>query len=174
MDKKKDQSTKVVCFEPIVGKKPRVLILGTMPGKKSLKTGEYYSDPKNQFWAMIETLYNGGKSFQCYEEKLKCLKNNNIALWDVYECCERKGSLDEDIKDATPNKLDIFLKNNPTISVVLCNGKRAWRELKKRQLPIEFHCMPSTSDRYFSMPKEKKIEKWRVAIMNGVNSPLLG
>ena len=167
MEKKEKLTTKVKCFEPIAGKKPRVLILGTMPGKESISTGEYYSDPKNLFWEMIETIYNGGKPFQCYEDKLKCLKNNNIALWDVYECCERKGSLDEDIKDATPNKLDIFLKNNHSISVVLCNGKRAWREFKKRRLTDDFHCMPSTSGLYFSMPKEEKIEKWCVAIMNG-------
>lgn len=49
MEKKKKLTTKVECFEPIVGKKPRVLILGTMPGKESLKTGEYYSDPKTNF-----------------------------------------------------------------------------------------------------------------------------
>ena len=169
MDKKKDQSTKVECFEPIVGKKPRVLILGTMPGKDSLNTGEYYAAKNNLFWEMIESIYNDSKSFQCYEEKLKCLKENNIALWDVYDCCERKGSLDEDIKNATLNKLDIFLNNNPTISVVLCNGKRAWRELKKRKLPVEFHYMPSTSGLYRSMSKEEKIEKWRFALMDGCN-----
>ena len=169
MDKKKEQSTKVECFEPIVGKKPRVLILGTMPGKDSLITGEYYAAAKNLFWEMIGNIYNGGKSFQCYEEKSKCLKDHNIALWDLYNCCERKGSLDKDINDSTRNKLDIFLKDNPSISVVLCNGKTAWRELKKIQLPVEFHYMPSTSGRYYSMSKKEKIEKWRAALLGGSN-----
>jgi len=167
MEKKKKLTTKVECFDPIVDKKPRVLILGTMPGKESLKTGEYYSDPKNQFWEMIESIYNDGKSFQCYKDKLKCLKDNNIALWDVYDCCERKGSLDKEIKVAVPNDLDSFLKNNSTISVVLCNGKKVWKEFKKLKLPINFYYMPSTSGLYRSMSKEEKIEKWRVALLDG-------
>ena len=34
--------------------KAKILILGTFPSEKSLECGEYYSNPKNQFWGMLE------------------------------------------------------------------------------------------------------------------------
>lgn len=46
-----------------------------------------------------------------YETKLKTLLSNNIALWDIFEICKRKGSLDSDIQDEKPNDIRDLLKN---------------------------------------------------------------
>jgi hypoxanthine-DNA glycosylase len=40
-------------LEPIIDRNSRVLILGTMPGHESLAKGEYYANPRNQFWKII-------------------------------------------------------------------------------------------------------------------------
>ncbi len=40
-----------------------------------------------------------------YSERINMLKKHHIALWDVIDSCERKGSLDSEIKneEAKPN-----------------------------------------------------------------------
>jgi hypothetical protein len=37
-------------FPPIITSNTRILILGTVPSEKSLTRGEYYANPRNQFW----------------------------------------------------------------------------------------------------------------------------
>ncbi len=166
----------VKCFEPIVGENPEILIIGTAPGKKSLETGEYYADPKNQFWEIIANIYNKGIPFKNYKGKVKCLKDNNIALWDIFKNCERKSSSDKDIKGAILNCLALFLKEHPTITKVLCNGKEAWKAFNKLQkclcllnlvfnIKIELYYVPSTSGQNSSMDKKKKLAEWRKALI---------
>ena len=45
--------TLVHSFEPIVGRDPRIVILGSMPGVVSLQAVQYYANPHNAFWAII-------------------------------------------------------------------------------------------------------------------------
>jgi len=67
-------------FEP--GGIPRVLILGSFPSPLSLEAGEYYANPRNQFWNIMEVHLGISKGLP-YTEKLAGLKNRNIGLWDV-------------------------------------------------------------------------------------------
>lgn len=176
VNSKTNSKNNVKCMDQIVGKDPQILILGSMPGKKSLTTGRYYDDPSNQFWDIIASIYNNGKPFKTYEEKIQCLKDNKIALWDIFECCERIGSSDKDIKNAIFNCIALFLKNHPTIIKVLCNGKKAWNAFKKLKcclcllnllfnIKIEIYYVPSTSRQYCSMDLEEKIAEWRKALI---------
>ncbi|MCZ6579400.1 MAG: DNA-deoxyinosine glycosylase, partial [Gammaproteobacteria bacterium] len=48
---------RVHSFEPIVGRDPRILILGSMPGVMSLQAVEYYANPRNVFWKIIGELF---------------------------------------------------------------------------------------------------------------------
>lgn len=145
------------CFEPIVDNESKFLILGTMPGTDSLKTGEYYASSRNSFWKIMSALYNGSKPFASYEEKIECLHKNNIALWDVYKSCERKGALDKDIKNAVPNDIDGFLEEHPSIEYIIVNGQKATQNLK---LNRHFMCASSTSNANAKTLK-CKIEEWR-------------
>lgn len=145
------------CFEPIVDEESRFLILGTMPGTDSLKTGEYYASSRNSFWKIMSALYNESKPFSSHEEKIECLHKNHIALWDVYKSCEREGALDKDIRNAVPNDINGFLKEYPSIETVIANGQKASENLK---LNRDFICAGSTSNTN-SKPIEYKIEEWK-------------
>jgi TDG/mug DNA glycosylase family protein len=47
-------------FAPIVGREPRVLILGTAPSEQSLRADQYYANPRNDFWTIMDRLFSGG------------------------------------------------------------------------------------------------------------------
>ena len=42
--------SKIYGFDPIIFQDSKYLILGTLPGKKSLETKFYYADRGNCFW----------------------------------------------------------------------------------------------------------------------------
>ncbi|WPV65956.1 DNA-deoxyinosine glycosylase [Chitinophaga sp. LS1] len=80
-------------FSPIVDENSKILILGTMPGERSLQQQQYYGHKGNQFWKLIFTLVDKPLSDN-YEDKKRLLLNKGIALWDVLEYCERTSSAD--------------------------------------------------------------------------------
>ncbi|MDE5882228.1 MAG: DNA-deoxyinosine glycosylase [Muribaculaceae bacterium] len=109
----------------VVGDKPRVLILGTLPGDESLNRQEYYAKAGNRFWKIIYGLYGKEEIPAEYEERIAFLKDNNIAIWDVLSGAVRDGSLDSNIEQGTPNDIPDFLKKYPTVEVIAFNGKKA-------------------------------------------------
>ena len=40
-------------FAPLVDDESKILILGSMPGVKSLTEQEYYAHPRNRFWQLL-------------------------------------------------------------------------------------------------------------------------
>ena len=77
---------------PPVGEgEPKILILGSFPSVKSRETGFFYGHPQNRFWKVLANIFDEEKP-ETPEEKKKFLKRNGIALWDVIESCEIKGS----------------------------------------------------------------------------------
>ena len=103
-------------FLPIIPNNPTVLILGTMPGIASLQQQQYYGHPRNHFWKIIAHLYNSNEIPTHYEDRKNILLQNNIALWDVLEFCEREGSLDIAIKNPIPNQILNLLAENKSIT----------------------------------------------------------
>ena len=86
------------CLDRLVDNDSRVLIVGTLPGRESINAGRYYADKKNQFWNILYGAFN--VPYDCgITDKEKCdfLRLHRIALWDVLEKGERKGSSDKDI-----------------------------------------------------------------------------
>jgi hypoxanthine-DNA glycosylase len=74
-----------VSFSPILSDSPKILILGTIPGKESLKKKQYYSNSRNSFWKILFELLKVEKSLGCsYEEKIEILKQNNISLFGIF------------------------------------------------------------------------------------------
>lgn len=162
--------TTICSFPPVEGKNPRLLILGTMPGKKSLETQQYYAHPRNAFWPIIGELF-GIDPQTPYPERLEQLANCGVVLWDVLESCVRPGSLDADIEIETivPNDIPALLKRYSTIRRICFNGATAAKLFRKYIAPelsitnvtIDYVQLPSTSPAYAGMNFAAKLDAWR-------------
>lgn len=155
----------VQSLQPIVGQNPKILILGTMPGKESLRAERYYNHPMNRFWPFMFE-YFCREFTDNYEIKKALLTSNGIALWDVIKHCERKdSSLDSAIKNSEPNDLDSFIKNNH-IEAIFLNGKKAEKEYNKffPILGIKIRSLPSTSPANCATSKKEQFNKWKSAL----------
>ena len=127
-------------FQPLFTKKNLVhtLILGTHPSIKSLSENQYFGHPMNAFWWIAGDCLGFRRSdgvsksngrtykFVCdlnyglddivsYEKQVETLLSKGFALWDIVATCERKGSLDADIKHEAPNDIRGFCEVHTSI-----------------------------------------------------------
>ncbi len=152
----------IASFPPFINDESKILILGTMPGITSLEKQEYYAHKQNHFWRIIYTLFDALPVSENFADKISLLLKNNIALWDVLQFCERKGSLDIHIKNHKENDFDALLKKYPKIKKIVFNGKESHRYFTKRFGQIEgitYYVMPSTSPAN-TTAFEKKLASW--------------
>lgn len=133
----------IYSFKPVYDGKSKVLILGSMASVKSLEKGFYYMHPQNKFWRVMAEV-TGNPVSESIEDKKQWLLDNHIALMDIIYSCERKGSLDSDIRDLTPNDIMQVLDNAP-IRAVFCNGRKSYDTARKSYPDVEFNYLPSTS-----------------------------
>lgn len=142
-------------FSPLINDSSRVLILGSYPSIISLEAEFYYAHPRNAFWRIMEDI--SGKKLSSTSSKKDMLKAHRIALWDVIASCDRKGSLDSNIRDITYNNIKKLLASHPDISQVICNGTTAYKHAVKNG--IKSVCLPSTSPAN-TMSFEEKLQIW--------------
>jgi hypoxanthine-DNA glycosylase len=167
----------VTCFPPVADSNARVLILGSMPGERSLAAGQYYAHPANAFWTIVGG-YCGTSRDAPYADRLRAVRARGIALWDVLQRCERQGSLDADIvvASALPNDFVDFLARHRGIRAVLCNGATSFRLFTQRVAPglgprgeqLTVHRLPSTSPAHASLRPAQKRALWLRALAAGL------
>lgn len=153
-------------FLPLIGTTPKILILGTMPGKESLNQQQYYAHPRNAFWEIIFEIFNGEFALD-YQRRTEFAIKNKLALWDICSSCFRKGSLDSDIKSEIPNKIHSLIQKNPTISKIVFNGLKAEKLYKKHfeHLPNKkYFTALSTSPANAMYNYNQKLEIWKTGI----------
>lgn len=153
---------RISSFPPIISEGAEILILGSVPGIKSLEMQEYYAHPQNKFWKILFELFEEDFTID-YIEKQKFLQRNRIALWDVIDSCEREGSLDTKIKNEIHNDIEQILADYPNIKAIFCNGKKSFKNVQKKLSPkieIAVFDLPSTSPAY-TLSYEKKLEGWK-------------
>ena len=151
-------------FSPISSNNSKILILGTMPGTKSLELNQYYGHNQNNFWKFLFTIFNEDFSND-YETKKALLLKNKIALWDVLQYCDRIGSLDSAIKNEIANDFETFLKQHPKINTILFNGQKAAAFFKKCVHLKETYTLitlPSTSPANASKSFQSKLDEWKI------------
>ncbi len=149
-------------FKPIVDSHSRILILGTMPGPEALRKREYYGFSGNHFWKILFQLFKVERPLS-YPEKIRLLKQNRIALWDVFHSCERKTAADNDIKYAKPNNIPGLLKKYPNIKTIFIDSKTGFTAFEKYfsgavKLPVRY--LPSPSPAHASLTLAEKINAW--------------
>jgi hypoxanthine-DNA glycosylase len=161
----------ITSFAPISNSSARVLILGSMPGVKSLNAGQYYAHKQNAFWKILAEL-TGLNPAAPYAERLEQLVGSGIALWDVLHSCEREGSLDAAIDFSTvqPNDFVTFFREHPYIQLVCFNGAVAERCYNThvlptvRDIPISYARLPSTSPAHAALSFQDKVAAWRAIL----------
>ena len=154
-------------FKPSINNNSKILVLGSMPGIKSLNESQYYAHPQNRFWKVMGYICNEPKLYEFYyEQKLKILLDNNIALWDVIKSCKREGSLDSDIQNEKPNDIKGLLKKYPNIKIICLNGNKSYSLFKKYFPDIneKYRCykMPSTSPANAKYNLDKLIKEYNI------------
>ena len=156
-------------FPPIAGAGARILILGSLPGKKSLEMGQYYAQPYNAFWRIMGDLFGAGVTLP-YPERTERLVACGIAVWDVLAAGERPGSLDSAIVSSSIviNDFGQFFACHRDIALVCCNGQKAAELYRRRVLPtlpsaaaaLPLEVLPSTSPAHASLSFAAKLARW--------------
>jgi len=162
-----------VGFPPIADAGARVLVLGSLPGVKSLEQREYYAQPYNAFWRIMGELVGAGPALE-YPARLVRLRSHGVAVWDVLHAGEREGSLDASIVRASivVNDFNAFFERHRQLRLICFNGNTAAGLFQRRVVPglapewasIERRALPSTSPAYASLRFEQKLERWREAL----------
>lgn len=158
------------CFPPIAKHDAHILILGSLPGQRSLQMQQYYAHPQNAFWKLIAAIFEV-ETVLPYARRVQVLTKNHVALWDVLEAAERPGSLDSAIVHASAQANDFatFFRAHPRIRRVFFNGRKAEDMYRRFVLPrigeefsyIRYEGLPSTSPAHAGMTFAKKLDRWR-------------
>ncbi|HYE81666.1 MAG TPA: DNA-deoxyinosine glycosylase [Clostridia bacterium] len=133
-------------LEPVFDGNSRILILGTMPSRKSREAGFYYAHPQNRFWRVIAEVLSQELPITI-EEKKTMLFENHIALWDVLRICNIKGSDDSSIDNPIANDMSVIL-SHANIKAIYTTGVKATTLYRKYCYPetkIDAIYLPSTS-----------------------------
>ncbi len=144
---------------PYFNEESEILILGSMPSKKSREAAFYYMHPQNRFWKILEVIYE-----EKIKDKKEFLKKHHIALWDMIASCDICGASDSSIKNVIPNDITAFLQKTK-IKQIFTAGKTAEKYYRKYTYPIlkmESICLPSTSPANCRIPFEELAKTWRI------------
>ena len=152
-------------FDPIYDCNSRILILGSLPSVKSRENAFYYGHPQNSFWKLLAALCNAPIP-ESIDDKICLLQSSRIALWDVIQSCDIRGSSDSSIKNVVPTDLRIILKH-AEIQNIYANGKTAAALYQKYQMPLtglKIIPLPSTSPANAAWTMERLCEAWKIIL----------
>jgi double-stranded uracil-DNA glycosylase len=107
---------------PVIDDDTEILILGTLPSDKSLAAGQYYANPGNDFWKLVEAALSQNLVDLPYQHRIRCLKENRIELWDAYHSCVHPGSMDSHITEQEINDFAALKGLAPKLRLVCFNG----------------------------------------------------
>ena len=149
-------------FPPVAAPDTRVLVLGSLPGERSLAAGRYYAHPQNRFWHLIGQVIGVELEPLDYDARLAALLEAKIGLWDTVASAHRIGSLDAAIRAAEPTALGELVASLPALRAVGFNGKTSAR-IGMAQLAgtsLALLPLPSSSPANAAMPLAVKKNRW--------------
>lgn len=152
------------CFDPVVDERTRLLMLGSLPGEKSLSLQQYYGNRLNRFWNLMSDVISVDLVRLDYAARLQRLLQHGVGLWDVVAEAHRQGSLDSHIRDRHDNDLHGLLARFPNISTIAFNGGTAARlglkVLGERAACYQIVDLPSSSPAN-TLAYDDKLRQWR-------------
>jgi double-stranded uracil-DNA glycosylase len=143
---------------------PSVLVLGSLPGVRSLQVQQYYAHPRNAFWPIMAELCEFDATLG-YEQRIEKIRQCGIALWDVVHSAVRPGSLDADLQADTIIVNDLArLLQAPRLRAIALNGATAAKHFHAQghTTSAQIIALPSTSPAHAAMRFSEKLSAWRV------------
>ena len=174
--------SRVIAFAPLLGRAPRVLVLGSLPSVASLAANQYYAHPRNTFWRIMGEL-TGCPAGAAYAERSLAAQRAGIAIWDVLAAASRPGSLDSAIDRRTviTNDFAALLRRRSTLQLIACNGQTASQlfdrhvqpSLRGRAATLARVTLPSTSPANASLSLDAKAALWCAALRPALRAALI-
>jgi hypoxanthine-DNA glycosylase len=159
---------------PVVGPDTRMLVLGSFPGVASLARQQYYAHAQNQFWRLLQSVWpqQPQPGPQDYAGRCAWLLERGLGLWDVYDSCERQGSLDAAIRRPQVNDFAALRARCPQLRVLAHNGAESFRHADAAlaalhlpgAAPLQALKLPSTSPANAGWSFERKRAAWLEAL----------
>ena len=151
-------------FGAVVDARTRVLILGSLPGVRSLAAAEYYAHPSNAFWTLLGAVLDRDLRALAYNARLTAVLDRGVGLWDVVAVAQRQGSLDSAIREPELHDLAGLVRELPTLAAVAFNGQTAAALAKRQRIDwasVATIALPSSSAAY-TLPLTDKLAAWGV------------
>ena len=85
----------------------------------------------------------------------------------MIDTCERKGSLDSEIRNEEANKIEELLQNFPNIKAIFCNGQKSHKNLQKilgKKFRSPIIVLPSTSPANAGLSYFDKLKSWYIIL----------
>ncbi|MHA4868012.1 DNA-deoxyinosine glycosylase [Duganella sp. PWIR1] len=153
------------CFDPVVDRQTRLLVLGSLPGEQSLAVQQYYANRQNKFWLLMSEVIGVALVPLAYEARLLTLLAHGVGLWDVVAEAHRPGSLDSAIRHRDDNDLPGLLARYPGIEAIAFNGgtatKLGMKVLGEQAARYRIFSLPSSSPAY-TLSYAEKSRLWQV------------
>jgi TDG/mug DNA glycosylase family protein len=149
-------------FAPVVDRRTRLLLLGSLPGEESLARRQYYGNPRNQFWRLIGAVIGVELAQLDYEARLAALLAARVGLWDVIGSATRQGSLDGAIRGPLANDLAALAAGLTELRAIGFNGGKSaslGRPLLASLPGLALISLPSSSPA-FTLPFADKEAAW--------------
>ncbi|MCM1119792.1 MAG: DNA-deoxyinosine glycosylase [bacterium] len=148
-------------FAPVYDSNSRILILGSLPSVKSREQGFYYGHARNRFWPMLAAVYREPAPDDIPAKKALLLRHG-LAVYDVIESCEIRGSSDSSIRNVKAADIRVIMEA-ARIERILANGRTAAKYFKAYQ-PAAYQPLlmelPSTSPANAAFSLEKLVRIW--------------
>jgi len=170
---------------PVIDAHTRLLVLGSFPGVASLRAQQYYGHPQNHFWKILGALWGLPLAAAPYPERIAALRAHGLGVWDVYQACQREGSLDADIRQGELNDFRVVVRACPLLEGVAHNGGESHRHARHVAAALNgrlmadpseahqdegdskqvlIHRLPSTSPANASWSFERKRQAWAAVL----------
>ena len=151
-----------VSFAPQVAPDARLLILGSLPGARSLAERQYYAHPTNQFWRLLGAVIGRPLATMAYDDRLAALRATKVGLWDVVRSAERQSSSDSHIREVEAHDLAALIATLPDLRMIAFNGSKA-ATIGRKQLPsleaVALLDLPSSSAAH-TIGFAAKLDRW--------------
>ena len=151
---------------PVASEHMVVLVLGSFPGVASLRAGQYYAHPHNQFWKILQALWPSHALPGDYAARCDWLLARGLGGWDVYASCEREGSLDTRIRNAEVNDFARLHGRCPRLAAIAHNGGEGFKHARAVRASLGAHSavesvrLPSTSPAHAAWSFDRKLNAW--------------